>query len=170
MTNVSNSVKLRYTISSVAATRFLYCSRMSCCFASSRENTVTRRGRPISPPRRRRMSTLPREPVPPVTTMCLPSSGRVRSRSTACPFVVRCGIGRQLGDHCRPRGRAVSRRVHEPARVECAVTQEGVVRHEGDVEAKGPVHHREQVVLADLFASNVPDAAQLRPVLYQVPD
>src|SRR5690242_14404151 len=57
--------------SSVASGLRWKARRIWCCLASSRENTVTERGSPISPPSNRRTSTFPSEPVPPVTTTLL---------------------------------------------------------------------------------------------------
>jgi hypothetical protein len=45
--------------------------RMSCCFASSREKTITFAGVPSSPVSARRTKVLPIDPVPPVTRMRL---------------------------------------------------------------------------------------------------
>src|SRR5437870_11002128 len=83
--------------SSVGARRFWKARRIECCLASSREKTVICCGSPISPVSRRRTRTLPKEPVPPVTSTFL-------SLSINPPnFVVgRCVIVHPL-DHLGPR-------------------------------------------------------------------
>src|SRR4030095_10709558 len=48
--------------------------RISCCLASSRENTMIFFGVPSSPLSTRRTNVLPMEPVPPVTRTLLPSN------------------------------------------------------------------------------------------------
>ena len=64
--NWSFRSKLWYITSSVTDRRLRYSMRISCCLASSRLNTTTLCGVPIWPDRMRRVSTLPKEPVPPV--------------------------------------------------------------------------------------------------------
>src|SRR6266513_5787709 len=72
-------------ISSVATGLCLYESRISCCLASSRENTISFLSFPISFVRRRRTSVLPRDPVPPVINTDLPSSTVARSATISIP-------------------------------------------------------------------------------------
>src|SRR5258708_5869065 len=50
-----------------------YDIRIECCFASSRENTITFLGVPRSPVRTLWTKVFPMDPVPPVTTIRLPS-------------------------------------------------------------------------------------------------
>src|SRR4051812_21876326 len=54
--------------SSVARGRCCSSRRIACCFASSREKTMTLRGEPAVPFRRRSTSARPSDPVPPVMT------------------------------------------------------------------------------------------------------
>src|SRR5579859_2062649 len=83
--------------SSVAAARFAKAKRMSYCFASSRERTMIRAGLPHSPVRILRVSTLPSDPVPPVTSMRLPSNGGLIS-----PGVIVLRVLDQLVEHFVP--------------------------------------------------------------------
>src|SRR3989442_14842519 len=107
--------------SSVATRRCWYAMRMACCLASSRLKTTTFRGVPSSPPRMRRVSSFPKEPVPPVISTRLPSS------TIPCPllppFVVGGGILAHLPEHLRPRRRPPAGQPMKPRRVEGPVVR-----------------------------------------------
>ena len=117
-------------ISSVAAARCWYSTRMKCCLASSREKTMILAGRPISPDESRRTSTLPSEPVPPVMRIRFPS----RVSSWCHPFFVGSWILGQMLDQHGPRRRDVPCRLPEFVTPHAAVRDLSVVRHDFDVE------------------------------------
>src|SRR5436305_979449 len=126
--------------SSVAVRLRWKASRIWCCLASSREKTVIWRGNPISPVRSRLTSTLPSEPVPPVTTTLLslrnigPPNLVIRRRVFAHPL-----------DHLRPRRGDDARRLPEARAVEAADVYETVVRLYTDAQTVNPLHQAYQV-------------------------
>src|SRR5664279_4233132 len=113
---------------------------MACCLASSRENTTILAGWPISPPSRRRTSTWPSEPVPPVISTCLPLSGYMGQP----PLVVGCRVGGQLGHHLFPGGDVVAGGCHEARGTEAAVAGFVFKRLDLDVERQRVFERREQ--------------------------
>src|SRR3954465_11767933 len=152
-------------ISSVAFERCWNASRIECCFASSRENTVICAGLPSCPESRRRTSTGRRDPVPPVTTTRLSVSTARSSRP-----VVRRRPLREPGDHIPPFRR------HDPGppdaarAVEAAVDHERVVRLDRDLGPEGVADEREQLELVDRRRGHVPEARQPRLLLEQLRD
>src|SRR5579885_548894 len=123
--------------SSVAVRLRWKARRIWCCLASSREKTVICRGTPISPVSRRLTSTLPSEPVPPVTTKLL------SLRSMNPLFKTQCGaylfVGRRVAaqrrDHLRPRRRADAGLRAEARGGEAPVADERLVRLDADAQA-----------------------------------
>src|SRR4051812_11126614 len=80
-------------------------------------------GAPISPPRMRRTSTLPSEPVPPVIRIVL------RSSSTAfTPLCVRGWVGREIVHHLAPRWRRQAGRNAKFFAVQIATDYHSIVR------------------------------------------
>src|SRR6266849_9439757 len=92
---------------------------MECCLASSREKMITLAGIPNSPESSRRVSTCPKEPVPPVMRIRFPSS-----RTVVPPFVIRCTVRCQLFDQPRPRGRYEARGSLETNRDQASITMD----------------------------------------------
>src|SRR3954465_7278004 len=115
-------------MSSVATRRCWNARRIECWSASLREKTITSSGTPSSPSSRRRTSTCPSEPVPPVTMTRLPSS-------KALPYVrvALRGLG-ELGDHLFPGRRGPASRLSETGGIEAPVDNDAVVRLDLDVE------------------------------------
>src|ERR1044072_7695044 len=139
--------------SSVAVRSRSKARRIECCLASSREKTVTCAGRPTSPVSRRLTSTLPSEPVPPVTTTLLPVS-------MIPNFLVRSGVVRHALYHPGPRPRRKARLAPEPRAVETTVADEFVVGLNLRVEPVRVPDQRQEVELVNRFGGDVPDAAQ----------
>ena len=108
------------------AAPLLVLHRMSCCFASSRENTMIFAGVPSSPVSSRRTNSLASEPVPPVTRIALAVKHHAVSASYGLPR-------RQLVDHRVPRRRCVAGRGAKPL-PQAAIDHELVVRLDLDVE------------------------------------
>src|SRR5205814_4865417 len=88
-------------------------------------------GSPAPPPRSRRSSTLPREPVPPVINTRLPSSTCIHQPPAAVRRSSDCVIGGPIFahrlDHRPPRPRLKSGARTKPATVEPAIAQKAVV-------------------------------------------
>src|SRR2546423_2095602 len=141
--------------SSVAVRRRSKARRIECCLASSREKTVICVGKPTSPVSSLRASTLPSEPVPPVTTTLLPVS-------IIPDLLVGSFVARHPLDHLRPGGRREARLASEPRAVEAAVADELAVRLDLRVEAEGGLDQSQQVELIYRLGGDVPDAAQVR--------
>ena len=97
--------------------------RMSCCFASSRENTMTFFGVPSSPERTRRTDVLPIEPVPPVTRILLSWKIMRAFRWMSCASSSSISL---------PRRRLVAKDAAKARRVEAAVDARLVRRHDLD--------------------------------------
>src|SRR5882757_5214556 len=129
MRNSSTFRKFWYIASSVETVMCKYDRRIACCFASSRENTMTFLGVPISPPRIRRTSTLPSEPVPPVIRI------RLRSNSTVdAPLTVGRRIGREVVHHFAPGRRCQAGIVVKSCAVEIAQNHYIVIGLYFDIE------------------------------------
>src|SRR5437899_6350846 len=146
--------------SSVATRRCWYAMRMACCLASSRLKTTTFRGVPSSPPRMRRVSSFPKEPVPPVISTRLPSS------TIPCPllppFVVGGGILAHLPEHFRPRRRSPAGQAMEPRRIEGAVVRLICLWFDRHTELVEVVNHSQEVVFRYSSARTGEDAVQVR--------
>src|SRR5947208_171731 len=97
-------------------------------------------GRPISPVNNRRINTLPRDPVPPVTRTRLPSNGREAFAAPAAAtggfdsvdisapdLLVGCRVLGHLLDHTGPRRRLEARGPREPRSVEAPIADERLV-------------------------------------------
>src|SRR5450756_538222 len=139
---------------------------MACCLASSREKTTILAGWPISPLSRRRTSTWPSEPVPPVISTRLPLSGYMGQP----PFVVGCRVCSHFGHHLLPGGDGVSGGPHETGGTETAVAGWVVEGLDLDVEIHGFLQHHEQSVLADGRTGYLYEAAQCRLIGQQIAD
>src|SRR5450756_2350356 len=139
---------------------------MACCLASSREKTTILAGWPISPLSRRRTSTWPSEPVPPVISTRLPLSGYMGQP----PLVVGGRVCSQFGYHLRPGGDAVAGRAHEALGAEAAVARRVVVRVDLDVEMHGFLHLCEQSVLSNRRAGDLHEPAEAGLLREKVPD
>src|SRR5687768_17468935 len=139
-------------MSSVASLRRMNESRISCCLASSRENTVIRAGTPSSPVSRRRTIAWPSDPVPPVTNTFLPSTSIQSS-----PPVIWRGVGGHLVDHRRPVRRLVRGRGPEPASVQAAIDANGIIRVDPQPAPEGRVQEDQQIVLGNWFRRDVID-------------
>src|SRR3954447_4611007 len=134
--------------SSVASRLCRYERRMSCCFASSRERTVTCRGVPSSPVSSRRTTACPNDPVPPVTSTFLVSS--IQS-----PLFVRSLVRRQRADHVRPRRR---RDIQDPPQrraVEPPIDDRLGLRLDVNRYRKRIREQPQQVILADTVRGEV---------------
>src|SRR3990172_8271558 len=143
--------------SSVAAGRRRYSMRISCCLASSRETTTMLFGRPICPVSKRRITALPREPVPPVTRTRFPS----RTTGTP-PRFVRCGITGHSLDHRWPRWRNIPDHRPEAVRIEAPVKVVIGKRFNLNGNPKRLAHQAKQVVLADRLGGDVVHAGEIR--------
>src|ERR1044072_4456212 len=139
--------------SSVAVRSRSKARRIECCLASSREKTVTCAGRPTSPVSRRFTSTLPSEPVPPVTTTLLPVS-------MIPNFLVRSGVVRHALYHLGPRPRRKARLAPKPRAVEAAAADEFVVGLNLRVEPVRVPDQCQEVELVNRLGGDMPDAAQ----------
>src|SRR5579884_259680 len=150
-------------MSSVATRRCWEERRIACWRASLRENTTTCRGRPISPSSRRRTSTWPSEPVPPVTTTFLPSSKRISPRVRGRPRG-------KLGHHLLPwRGRP-ARRLAQRRGVQAAVDAHTIVGHDLDLETQRFAQSQQQLLLCDRLGADVPEAAEPGVAVYELDD
>src|SRR2546426_2382274 len=154
--------------SSVATRRCWYAMRMACCLASSRVKTTPFRGVPSSPPRMRRVSSFPKERVPPVISTRLPSS------TIPCPllppFVVGGGILAHLPEHLRPRRRPPAGQAMEPRRVEGAVVRLVCLWFDRHAELVEVVDQSQEVVFRYSSAGNVVEATQVRPIGDKIAD
>src|SRR3954447_2995393 len=135
--------------SSVADSRCRYESRMSCCLASSRENTVTRAGRPASPDSRRPTTVFPSDPVPPVT------STRKPSNTCLSPLFVGTRIRCQCSNHRVPAGNLQARRLPEHCIVERSIDTHGVAWLDERVRAERLIQPAQQIVLGDWLRGHV---------------
>src|SRR5438045_742421 len=135
--------------SSVADSRCRYDSRMSCCLASSRENTVTRAGRPASPDSSRPTTVFPSDPVPPVT------STRNPSNTCLSPLFVGTRIRGQCSNHRVPSGDRQVRRLPEHGTVEGAIDPDGVAWLDERIRAVGLIQPAQQIVLRDWLRGHV---------------
>src|SRR3990172_8978995 len=116
---------------------------MSCCLASSRENTTIFFGRPISPVSKRRTRALPNDPVPPVTSTRLPS------RTTSPPpRLVGRWILRHRLDHPRPGWWNIPRSRPEPVRIQAPVNIVMGNRLNLNRDLEGLPQQTEQLMLA----------------------
>src|SRR6478752_1035670 len=122
---------------------------MAYCFASSRDSTMMRSGRPIWPVSSRRTSVCPSEPVPPVIRTTAPS--RVG---------VMVSLSSVLVDHRRPAGDLDAGGAAEPARVEGPVDPRLVGGPDLARDCQGVAQGREQCELGDRLAGDMVKAAQ----------
>src|SRR5712692_5703778 len=130
--------------SSVLADRFWYDNRIWCCLASSRLKTRTLSGSPASPRSRRRTSTWPSEPVPPVTSTRFPSSN-----SGLLPLSHLCG---QLAEHGLVTRRRVAGGRLKSLGVQGPIDHDAVVWNYGCLTPKLSRQRCQQLVLADRHA------------------
>src|SRR5687768_13226363 len=121
---------------------------MKCCFASSREKTVTLAGLPNSPAIRRRMKTCPNEPVPPVTRTRLPSRDRIPIQ----PFIVGCWIVSQLLDEIRQRWALVTGCSLEAAAIQASIAVKARIRVDGHAHLIRIPQQQQKIVLRDRAA------------------
>src|SRR5687767_2202384 len=112
--------------------------RISCCLASSRENTITFRGVPSSPASTRRTNVFPMEPVPPVTRIVFPSNIIAKFRSQVC---------REFFYHLFPLRRRVGKFRAEASRVKAAVAFKLPLGYELNVEIELFAYQIQQIVL-----------------------
>src|SRR5919198_6733874 len=138
-------------MSSVAERCRLYSRRISCCFASSRENTTIFLGCPISPRSSLRTRACPSEPVPPVTSTRFSSSGPM----SFPPSVVGRIILRQSGYHGVPRRHGDASGSQEPRPVQAAIHPRFIRRLNRQIQSRGVLDLREEVVLAYGLARHV---------------
>src|SRR5262249_27543106 len=127
-------------------------SRMACCFASSREKMTIFLGLPSSPDRRRRISIMPSEPVPPVTTTVLSVS-----MMAFIPQIMYRLLMHVL-NHCRPGRRCKARLRCEALSIQAAVNIDRLIRHDVDVDVVDLLDQREQVELVHRLRRNVPES------------
>src|SRR4051812_5463719 len=144
-------------MSSVATRRCRNDSRISCCSASLRENTVTLAGRPASPSSSRRTSACPRDPVPPVTT-------------TRLSLSIGSLLLGQLLDHLLPGGRIPVEGFAQAGCVEAAVDPDARLRLDLGVEAEAVADQLEQGELRNRLGADMPDAVELTAALDEVAD
>src|SRR4051812_15283468 len=117
---------------------------MSCCLASSRENTRTFDGRPSSPLNRRRTTVRPSEPVPPVTSTCFPSN------CIEPPvIVVRRWVLREGTQHFPPRWWRETCRFSKPRAIQTPVDDYAWILDHRDLETKCVPERTEESVLVD---------------------
>src|SRR3972149_5951336 len=143
--------------SSVAAGRRRYSGAKFWWLGPVRENTTMLFGRPICPVSKRRITALPREPVPPVTRTRFPS----RTTGTP-PRFVRCGITGHSLDHRWPRWRNIPDRRPEAVRIEAPVKVVIGKRFNLNGNPKRLAHQAKQVVLADRLGGDVVHAGEIR--------
>src|SRR5579859_4183600 len=117
---------------------------MKYCLASSRENTMMRAGRPISPVSRRFTRVLPSEPVPPVIRILFPSRG-----STSISPFVGGGVLRELRNQISPGRRLIADRSAELVALHAAIANLRVVGDDFDVELVSFAEGCQQVVFRD---------------------
>src|SRR5262245_46964368 len=120
MRNSSTLTKLLKITSSVVTARCRNLMRMSCCFASSRENTINLRGVPSSADSTRCKNVRPIEPVPPVTRIVLPWSSILAVGPLA-------DLGCQSGNHHVPAGWGILELRSEARRNQAAIAEELIV-------------------------------------------
>src|SRR5262245_45940855 len=134
---------------------------MWCCFASSRENTITLRGVPISPESTRRTNTRPNEPVPPVTSTVLPAS----SLLPRFPVAIGCVVGRQFGHHLPPRRRGPAQGAAQARAVESAHADESVIGLDFHRNPERVAGEAQQIVLRDDLPGEIIESRERRLVL-----
>src|SRR5918995_387799 len=136
-------------MSSVAPPACFQVVFMAYCFASSREKTMMRFGRPSPPCRRRLVSVWPSEPVPPVMRTTAPSSVGVMDLLVVLP------------DHLVPRRNLDPGGLAEAGAVQGAVDARLVDGTDLAAQPQRVARAEQEVVLRDRRRGHVVEAQQL---------
>src|ERR1700730_12869735 len=140
---------------------------MKCCFASSREKTITFEGTPSRPANSRRTSTWPSDPVPPVIKILLPSNTFMFDNP---PLVVTGGVFRKLSGQLAPWRTHISGGAHKLFSHHTPVAPELIVRQDLNIQVVCFPKHTEKIELCNHGAGYLIQAVKVGVSLDEIPD